>query len=105
MITISLNPAAPNDAIAVYHQGTRALRAISAEMGDYSQRLLTDGTATANKMVTAQSMPEAFELMTGFSKRAFEEYMQQMSRIASMVANATEAQTRALQLLMMPAAR
>jgi hypothetical protein len=99
MIEISLNRAAPNEAMAVYEHGTRALRAISAEFGDYSQRVLADGTTTATRMAAAKSVPEAMDLMTAFSKRTFEEHMQQMSRIASMVASASEEQTRAYQSL------
>ncbi len=99
MIEISLNRASPTEARAVYEQGTRALRAISAEVGDYSQRLLADGTTTATRLATAKSVPEAMDLMTAFSKRTFEEHLQQMSRIAGMVASASETQTRACQTL------
>ena len=105
MISIPLSPAPSNEANAVLEQGTRALRAISAEIGDYSQRLLTDGTTTASKLATAQSMPEAFNLMAAFSKRTFEEHMQQMSRMATMYTNAAEAQTRAFQAMMLSAHR
>jgi hypothetical protein len=59
-------------------------QAISMEMTDYSKRAFQDGQATLEKLIAAKSIDQAFEIQTNYAKRAFEEYMQQMSKIGSM---------------------
>jgi hypothetical protein len=59
-------------------------QAISMEMTDYSKRAFQDGQATLEKLMTAKSMEQALEIQTSYTKRAFEEYMQQMTKIGSM---------------------
>lgn len=87
---------------AVYAEGARALRAITAEIGDYSERLLADGTATASQLVAARSIPEWMNVMAAFSQRTLQENLQQMTRIAGMYAEAVGDQTRAVQALLQP---
>lgn len=89
----------------LYNDGARAFRAIAAECGDYSERLLVDSAATAQQLAAAKSMPEWFQVMIAFSQRSYEDHMQQMTRIAGMVADAAGDQTRAVQALMAPDVR
>jgi hypothetical protein len=91
--------------MAVYREGARSIQAIGAEMGDYTQRLLADSTATMAGTVKAQTPNEAIELWAAFSKRAMQEHVQQMSRLAAMYSTAAEEQTRAMQALILPVRR
>jgi hypothetical protein len=95
----------PHRMIAIYNEGARAIQGITAEMGDHSQRLIADSTATLAQMAKAQSAPQFMDVMMAFSKRAFEENTQHMSRIAAMYAAAVGDQTRALQSIMLPGQR
>jgi hypothetical protein len=92
-------------AMAAYDESTRAYQAIAAEIGDYSQRVVADSTSTFGELAKAQSVPEAFELWAAYSKRAMEQHVEQLSRIASMYASAAEVQTRAVQSMMVPSGR
>lgn len=95
----------PERTIAMLEQSSRAYHAIAAELHDYSERLIADGTTTFNDMVHAGTPTEWIELMSAFSKRAFEENVQQMARIANMYASAASEQTRAIQSLLLPMPR
>ena len=65
---------------------------IAAEMTDYSKRAFEDGTATFEKLVAAKSVEQAMEIQSNYAKRAYEDYMHQMSKIGAMSQSfATEA--------------
>lgn len=81
---------------------TRALQAITAEVSDYTQRLVEDSTATFSELARARSMPEALGRLAAYNKRAMEEYMQQFARLSNMYASLVDLQTRAAQSMMMP---
>ena len=57
---------------------------IATEMTDYSKRSFEEGVATFQKLATAKSLPEAIEIQTTYAKRAYEDYMRQMSKIGAM---------------------
>jgi hypothetical protein len=59
-------------------------QAIAAEMSDYSKRTFEDGTATFEKLLGAKSLEQAFEIQSGFAKRAYDDYVQQLTKIGSM---------------------
>ena len=62
-------------------------QAIAAEMSDYSKRTFEDGTATFEKLLGAKSLEQAFEIQTGFARRAYDDYMHQMTKIGGMYTN------------------
>ena len=95
----------PDRAMTVYSESSRAMQAIAAEMGDYSQRFLADGISTFGQMALARTGPQFAELMAAFTKRALEENAQQMSRVANMYATAIGDQTRTVQSMMIPGQR
>ena len=67
-------------------------QAIAAEMTDYSKRAFEDGTATFQQLASAKSVEQAFEIQQSYAKRAYDDYMHQMSKIGSMYSSmATEA--------------
>ena len=65
----------------------KSWQAIASEMSDYSKRSFEDGTATFEKLLGAKSLEQAFEIQTSFAKRAYDDYMQQMSKIGGMYAS------------------
>ena len=89
----------------VLSESTRAFQAIAAEAGDYSQRLVAEGTAALGQISTAKSVPECMEILSAYSKKAFEENIQQMTRMAGMYASVTSDTARAFQALMMQGTR
>lgn len=59
-------------------------QSIAAEWTDYSKRAFEDGTATFEKLASAKSMEQAFEIQQSYAKRAYEDYMHQVSKIGAM---------------------
>jgi len=55
-------------------------------MTDYTKRSFEESTATVEKLLTAKSIEQAVEIQTGFAKRAYDEYMHQLSKIGGMYA-------------------
>jgi hypothetical protein len=60
---------------------------LATELTYYSKRSFEDGVATFQKLATAKSLPEAVEIQTTYAKSAYENYMQQMTKIGAMYKN------------------
>ena len=100
-----MNPNGTGKAFTVYTESTRAFQAIAAEIGDYSKRLLEDGTATMSQLATAKSPPDAFDVWAAFHKRMAKDYLQQMSKLAGMYSSVAKEQTAAFQAMVTPSPR
>jgi hypothetical protein len=74
-------------AVKFFGDWNKSWQAIAAEMTDYSKRAFEDGTATFEKLASAKSLEQAFEIQTSFAKRAYDEYMAQMTKIGGMYTN------------------
>jgi hypothetical protein len=73
-------------AVKVFGEWNKGLQAIAAEMTDYTKRSFEEGTATFEKLLAAKSFEQAVEIQTGYAKRAYDEYMHQMSKIGGLYA-------------------
>lgn len=71
-------------ALKIFGDWNKGWQAIAAEMTDYSKRAFEDGTATFEKLVSAKSVEQAVEIQTNFAKRAYDDYMHQLSKIGGM---------------------
>jgi hypothetical protein len=65
---------------------TKGWQTIAAEMSEYTKRSFEDGTQTFEKLANSRSLEQAFEIQSDFARRAYEEYMSQMSKIGNMYA-------------------
>lgn len=71
-------------AIKIFGDWNKGWQAIAAELTDYQKRAFEDGTATFEKLAAAKSLEQAFEIQSNFAKRAYEDYVQQLTKIGSM---------------------
>jgi hypothetical protein len=62
-------------------------QAIAAEMGDYTNRSFEKGSATLEKLMRSKSVQQAVEIQTSYAKRAYDDYMQQVTKIGGMYAS------------------
>jgi hypothetical protein len=60
---------------------------IAAEMVDYSKRSFEDSSATLQRLVRSKSAGQAIEIQTSYAKRAYDDYMQQVTKLGGMYAN------------------
>jgi hypothetical protein len=74
-------------AMKMFGDWNKGWQAIAAEMSDYSKRAFEEGTATFEKLMAARSLEQAFEIQTSYAKRAYDEYMHQMTKIGGMYTN------------------
>ncbi len=65
-------------------------QAIAAEMTDYTKRSFEEGTQTLEKLMTAKSFEQVMEIQTSYAKRAFDDYMHQMSKLGGMYSDLTK---------------
>lgn len=73
--------------LKMWGEWAKSWQAMTAEFTDYSKRSLEDGTRTMEKLMTARSAEQVMEIQTSYAKRAYDDYMAQMSRIGSMYAD------------------
>ncbi len=76
---------------------SKGWQAIAAEMTDYTRRSFEDTTATFEKLMAAKSLDQAFEIQSSFAKRAYDEYMHQMTKVGGMYANMAKDATKPLE--------
>jgi hypothetical protein len=82
-----LNQANMELAMKMFGEWNKGLQAIAAEMNDYTKRSFEQGTATFERLLSAKSLDQAMEIQTTYAKRAYDDYMQQMTKIGGMYAN------------------
>jgi hypothetical protein len=71
----------------VIGEWSKGWQAIAAEMTDYTKRSFEEGTATVEKLLSAKSIEQAVEIQTGYAKRAYDDYMHQVSKIGGLYAD------------------
>ena len=62
-------------------------QAIAAEMSDYTKRSFEESSSTLEKLMSSKSVEQAVEIQTSYAKRAYDDYMQQVTKIGGMYAN------------------
>jgi hypothetical protein len=70
----------------VLGEWSKGWQAIAAEMTDYTKRSFEESTATVEKLLSAKSFEQAVEIQTGYAKRAYDDYMHQVSKIGGLYA-------------------
>lgn len=78
-----LGQANTDTAMRLVGEWNKGWQTIANDMTDYSKRSFEEGTATFEKLLSAKSIEQAFEIQSGYAKRAYEDYVQQMSKLGS----------------------
>jgi hypothetical protein len=79
-----MNQAGVDNAKKFMGEFGKSWQAIAAEMTDYTKRSFEDGTHTMEKLMSAKSMEQAFEIQSNYAKRAYEEYVAQMTKLGTL---------------------
>ena len=74
-------------AMKLFGEWNKGWQAIAAEMSDYTKRSFEEGTAAFEKLIGAKSVEQAVEIQTNYARRAYDEYMHQVSKIGGMYAS------------------
>jgi hypothetical protein len=73
-----------DSAMRMFGEWNKNWQAIAAEMGDYTMRSFEEGSATLEKLMASKSVEQAVEIQTSYAKRAYDDYMQQVTKIGGM---------------------
>jgi hypothetical protein len=73
-------------AMKLFGEWSKGWQTIAAEMTDYTKRSFEESTATVEKLLAAKSFEQAVEIQTGFAKRAYDDYLHQVSKIGGLYA-------------------
>ncbi|MCG8560490.1 MAG: phasin family protein [Hyphomicrobiales bacterium] len=65
----------------------KGFQAIAAEWTDYTKKAFEEGTATFEKLVGAKSLEQAMEIQTAYAKKAYDDYVGEVSKISEMYAD------------------
>ncbi len=79
-----LGQANTDTAMRLVGEWNKGWQTIASEMSDYSKRSFEEGTATFEKLLSAKTIEQAFEIQSSYAKRAYDDYMQQMSKIGAL---------------------
>jgi hypothetical protein len=82
-----LGQANVDQAMRLFGDWNKNWQAIAAEMTDYSKRAFEDSSATFERLLAAKNLEQAFEIQSSYAKRAYDDYMHQMTKIGSMYTN------------------
>lgn len=79
-----LNQTGMDSALKMWGDWSKGWQAITAEMTDYSKRSFEDGAQTLEKLMAARTFEQVMEIQTSYARRAYDDYMQQLTRLGSM---------------------
>lgn len=71
-------------AMRMFGEWSKGWQNLAVEMTDYSKRSFEESTATFEKLMAAKTMEQALEIQTGFAKRAYDEYVQQLTKMGGL---------------------
>jgi hypothetical protein len=95
-----LNQVNADVAMKMMGEWGKSWQAIAAEMTDYTKRSFEDGTHTFEKLLSAKSLEQAFEIQSSYAKRAYDDYMQQVTKLGGMYAELAKDAYRPLERTM-----
>jgi hypothetical protein len=78
-----LNPSM-DSAMKMWGDWAKGWQTIAAEMTDYSKRSFEDSSKTFESLLSVKSPEQVLEIQTGYAKRAYEDYMRQMTKFGTL---------------------
>lgn len=95
-----MNQAGIDTAMKFMGEWGKGWQAIAAEMTDYTKRSFEDSTQTLEKLMSAKSMEQAFEIQSTYAKRAYDDYMHQMTKLGTMYSELAKEAYRPMERVM-----
>lgn len=63
---------------------TKGTQAIATEIADYSRRSFENGARAAEKLGSAKSLEQAFEVQTDYAKAVYEGYVSEVTKLGEL---------------------
>lgn len=74
-------------AVKSFGEVNKGVQAIASEVTDYTKKAIEDGTAAFEKLAGVKSVEQAIEVQTTYAKKAYEDYISQVSKLGEMYAD------------------
>lgn len=74
-------------AVKSFGEMNKGVQAIAGEVTDYTKKAIEDGTAAFEKLIGVKSVEQAIEVQTAYAKKAYEDYISQVSKLGEMYAD------------------
>jgi hypothetical protein len=100
-----LNQTGIDSAMKVWGDWTKGWQTIAAEMTDYSKRSFEDSTRTFESLMSVKSPEQALEIQAGYAKRAYEDYMRQMTKFGALYTEIAKESVKPLETIMLKGGR
>ena len=71
-------------AVRSFGEVNKGFQAIAAEVTDYSKKAFEDSTRAFEQLIGAKSVEQAVEIQSQYTKKAYDTYMAEMSKIGEM---------------------
>ncbi len=90
-----------DSAMKMWGDWAKGWQTIATEMTDYSKRSFEDGQKTLESLLSVKSPEQAMEIQSGYAKRAYEDYMRQMTKVSGMYTEMAKETVKPLEQVMM----
>jgi hypothetical protein len=74
-------------AVHAYGEANKGFQAIAAELADYFKKAFEDATRAFEQLVGVKSVEQAIEIQSRYSKKAYDEYIAEVSKLGEMYAS------------------
>jgi hypothetical protein len=71
-------------AVTMFGEWTKGWQSVASEMTEYTKRSFEDGTQTFERLLGSKSIEQAFEIQSAYAKRAYEDYVQQVTKFGGL---------------------
>lgn len=75
-----------DSAMRSFGEVNRGFQAIAAEITDYTKKIFDDGSKTFEQIVAARSVEQVVDIQSAYARKAYEDYLAQVSKIGEMYA-------------------
>ena len=75
--------------VSSFGEVNKGLQAIAAEITDYTKKAFDDGTHAFEQLLGARSFEQVIEIQSQYTKKAYDAYMAELSKLGQMYAGLT----------------
>ena len=84
--------------VHAYGEANKGFQAISAELATYFKKAFDDATRAFEQLVGVKSVEQAIEIQSRYAKKAYDEYIAEVSKLGEMYVSLARARTSRLGL-------
>ena len=74
-------------AVKSFGEVNKGVQAIAGEVTDYTKKAIEDGTQAFEQLLGVKSVEQAVEVQTAYARKAYDNYVAQVSKIGEMYAD------------------